>query len=153
MLLLDALFGTPARGAPEIAGVDQEDLEVEINSKAVRIFGRRTESSLVSNSTYRLAEIQYGKFERTLFLPTLIYGAGLDRNVSFIAEFIRRFETEAQIVARLEHPNIVRLYEFDKEIDEILIKNCVFEKDELYIYIKNNLIEDTKESKAIVKKR
>ena len=56
----------------EIAGVDQEDLEIEINSKAVRIFGRRTESSLVSNSTYRLAEIQYGKFERTLFLPVPI---------------------------------------------------------------------------------
>ncbi len=29
----------------EIAGVDQDDLEVEINSKAVRIFGRRTESA------------------------------------------------------------------------------------------------------------
>jgi HSP20 family protein len=57
---------------PEIAGVDKEDLEVEINSKAVRIFGRRTESSLVANSTYRLAEIQYGKFERTLFLPAPI---------------------------------------------------------------------------------
>jgi nucleoside-diphosphate-sugar epimerase len=27
----------------------------------------------------------------TLFLPTLVYGAGLDRNVSFIAQFIRRF--------------------------------------------------------------
>lgn len=56
----------------EIAGVDQEDLEVEISSKAVRIFGRRTESSLVSKATYRLAEIQYGKFERTLFLPVPI---------------------------------------------------------------------------------
>ena len=56
----------------EIAGVDQENLEVEINSKAVRIFGQRTESSLVSNATYRLAEIQYGKFERTLFLPVPI---------------------------------------------------------------------------------
>ena len=56
----------------EIAGVDQDDLEVEINSKAVRIFGRRTESALVSSSTYRLAEIQYGRFERTLFLPVPI---------------------------------------------------------------------------------
>ena len=56
----------------EIAGVNQEDLEVEINSKAVRIFGRRSESPMVANSTYRLAEIQYGKFERTLFLPAPI---------------------------------------------------------------------------------
>ena len=56
----------------EIAGVDQENLEVEINSKAVRIFGQRTESPMVSNATYRLAEIQYGKFERTLFLPAQV---------------------------------------------------------------------------------
>ena len=56
----------------EIAGVNQDDLKVEINSKAVRIFGRRTPSPLVENATYRLAEIQYGKFERTLFLPAPI---------------------------------------------------------------------------------
>jgi HSP20 family protein len=54
----------------EIAGVDKENLEVEINSKAVRIYGKRSEIPLVKNATYRLAEIQYGKFERILFLPT-----------------------------------------------------------------------------------
>lgn len=54
----------------EIAGVDKENLEVEINSKAVRIYGKRSEIPLVENATYRLAEIQYGKFERILFLPT-----------------------------------------------------------------------------------
>lgn len=56
----------------EIAGVDKEDLEVEINSKAVRIHGKRTEMSRMDNATYRLAEIQYGSFERMLFLPSLI---------------------------------------------------------------------------------
>ena len=56
----------------EIAGVDKENLEVEINSKAVRIYGKRSEIPLVENATYRLAEIQYGKFERILFLPTPI---------------------------------------------------------------------------------
>ncbi len=56
----------------EIAGVDKENLEVEINSKAVRIYGKRSEISLINNATYRLAEIQYGKFERILFLPTPI---------------------------------------------------------------------------------
>jgi HSP20 family protein len=56
----------------EIAGVDKENLEVEINSKAVRIHGKRTEIPLIKNATYRLAEIQYGKFERILFLPTPI---------------------------------------------------------------------------------
>lgn len=56
----------------EIAGVDKENLEVEISSKALKIYGSRTEPPRVENSTYRLAEIQYGKFERILFLPTPI---------------------------------------------------------------------------------
>lgn len=56
----------------EVAGVEKENLEVEINTKAVRIYGRRTPLTRIENSTYRLAEIQYGKFERILFLPTTI---------------------------------------------------------------------------------
>jgi HSP20 family protein len=56
----------------EIAGVDKENLEVEICSKAIRIYGHRSEIPLVENATYRLAEIQYGKFERTLYLPAPI---------------------------------------------------------------------------------
>ncbi len=56
----------------EIAGVDKENLEVEISSKAVRIYGKRSEIPLIKNATYRLAEIQYGNFERILFLPTPI---------------------------------------------------------------------------------
>ena len=56
----------------EIAGVDKENLEVEISNRAVRIYGNRTEIPSIDNATYRLAEIQYGKFERILFLPALI---------------------------------------------------------------------------------
>jgi HSP20 family protein len=56
----------------EIAGVDKEDLEVEVNSKAVRLFGQRREIPRIEQATYRLAEIQYGKFERILFLPAPI---------------------------------------------------------------------------------
>ena len=56
----------------EIAGVDKEDLEVEINNKAVRLFGKRREIPRIEQATYRLAEIQYGKFERILFLPAPI---------------------------------------------------------------------------------
>ncbi|MFH1102564.1 MAG: Hsp20/alpha crystallin family protein [Pseudomonadota bacterium] len=56
----------------ELSGVKKEDLEVEINSKAAKIYGSRSPVSRLENSTYLLAEIQYGSFERVLFLPTPI---------------------------------------------------------------------------------
>jgi len=56
----------------ELAGVDKENLEVEINSRAVRIYGSRLEMPCSTDATYRLAEIQYGKFDRILYLPALI---------------------------------------------------------------------------------
>ena len=56
----------------EIAGVEKENLEVEINSKAVKISGNRCELPRIDRATYRLAEIQYGNFERTLYLPAPI---------------------------------------------------------------------------------
>ncbi len=56
----------------EIAGVDKDDLEVEINSRAVKIHGTRQPMPRVDNTTYRLAEIQYGRFERVLYLPAPI---------------------------------------------------------------------------------
>ncbi|MFC1886146.1 Hsp20/alpha crystallin family protein [Thermodesulfobacteriota bacterium] len=56
----------------EIAGVEKENLEVEINSKAVKISGNRSELPRIDQATYRLAEIQYGNFERTLYLPAPI---------------------------------------------------------------------------------
>ena len=56
----------------EIAGVDQDNLEVEINSRAVRIQGRRTPAPRIDNASYLLAEIQYGRFERVLYLPAPI---------------------------------------------------------------------------------
>jgi len=54
----------------ELAGVDKEDLEVEVNSKAVRIAGLRKELPKPADGAYRLAEIRYGKFERVLYLPS-----------------------------------------------------------------------------------
>jgi len=56
----------------EVAGVDKNRLEVEISSRAVKIFGRRQELPRSANATYRLAEIQYGSFERILYLPAPI---------------------------------------------------------------------------------
>lgn len=54
----------------ELAGVDKNDLEVEVNSKAVRISGLRKELPKPTDGAYRLAEIRYGKFERVLYLPS-----------------------------------------------------------------------------------
>jgi HSP20 family protein len=56
----------------DVAGIDKDDLEVEISSKAVRIQGKRIARHCTSETTFRLAEIQYGHFERILFLPAPI---------------------------------------------------------------------------------
>ncbi|MEE4355613.1 MAG: Hsp20/alpha crystallin family protein [Desulfococcaceae bacterium] len=56
----------------EIAGVNRDDLDIEINSKAVKITGKRIDMPRLEKATYRLAEIQCGKFERVLFLPSPI---------------------------------------------------------------------------------
>jgi len=55
--------------AAEVAGVDKEDLEVEISSRALRIRARRNPRCGNPDAIYRLAEIQYGNFERVLFFP------------------------------------------------------------------------------------
>lgn len=52
-----------------MAGVDKENLQIEISSKAIKITGRRMPCRQEGRATYRLAEIQYGNFERVLFLP------------------------------------------------------------------------------------
>lgn len=56
----------------EIAGADKERLEVEISSRAVKLSGTRAELPRIDNASYRLAEIQYGNFERILYLPVPI---------------------------------------------------------------------------------
>lgn len=56
----------------EIAGVEKENLELEISSRAIRISGKRIPVPSARNGRYRLAEIQYGIFERIMHLPVLI---------------------------------------------------------------------------------
>ena len=56
----------------ELAGVEKDNLEVEVNNKAVRISGFRKEMPKEPKGTYRLAEIRYGKFERVLYLPAQV---------------------------------------------------------------------------------
>ncbi len=56
----------------EIAGVGKEDIVIEISNKAVKISGTRKNSHPDRTATYRLAEIQFGQFERVLYLPNVI---------------------------------------------------------------------------------
>lgn len=56
----------------EIAGVQKDDLDIELFDNAVKITGKRPETQPTPNATYRLAEIQHGSFERILRLPSKI---------------------------------------------------------------------------------
>lgn len=56
----------------EIAGVDKDDIAIEVSNKAVRVSGTRGRIPPEETATYRLAEIQFGRFERVLYLPSLI---------------------------------------------------------------------------------
>jgi HSP20 family protein len=56
----------------EIAGVRKEDIVIEISDKAVKISGNRNNKCPERTATYRLAEIQFGQFERVLYLPCVI---------------------------------------------------------------------------------
>lgn len=56
----------------EIAGVEIENLAVEVSQRAIKLTGKRSELPRIDNATYRLAEIQYGNFERVLYLPVPI---------------------------------------------------------------------------------
>jgi len=56
----------------EIAGVRKEDIVIEVSNKAVKLSGNRRTNHLDRTATYRLAEIQFGQFERVLYLPSVI---------------------------------------------------------------------------------
>jgi HSP20 family protein len=58
----------------EIAGVKRSNILIEVSSKAVKISGKRKSIKPPKNkiATYRLAEIQFGDFERVLYLPTVV---------------------------------------------------------------------------------
>jgi HSP20 family protein len=62
----------------EIAGAKKEDLHVEIGRKTVKMSGRRRILPLSENARYRLVEIPYGYFERSLVLPAPIDADAVD---------------------------------------------------------------------------
>ncbi|MGD9823118.1 Hsp20/alpha crystallin family protein [Desulfobacter sp.] len=56
----------------EMAGVCRDNMVIELSDKAVKISGVRKSSQPDPTATYRLAEIQFGRFERVLYLPSVI---------------------------------------------------------------------------------
>lgn len=52
---------------------------------------RKIATQLVDAETALISECQARNITWTLFRPTLIYGCGIDQNVTFIAKFIRRY--------------------------------------------------------------
>jgi HSP20 family protein len=56
----------------EIAGVNKEDLHVEVSRRSIKIHGKRKRTTLMENIRYSLAEIACGHFERVLLLPAPI---------------------------------------------------------------------------------
>ncbi len=56
----------------ELAGVNKEDLNVEISRRVLKIYGTRKEKQLTGNARYHLAEIPYGYFERNFSLSSPI---------------------------------------------------------------------------------
>ena len=79
----------------EIAGINKENLGIEINSRAVRIYGNRTEMSRVEDAIYKLAEIQYGIFERILFFSSPI---DIDKvTASYLNGFLKIRLTKLQL--------------------------------------------------------
>jgi HSP20 family protein len=55
-----------------VAGVEKEELELEVNTRAIRISGCRGTAFADKNLRYCLAEMQLGPFERVLILPSPI---------------------------------------------------------------------------------
>ena len=53
----------------EIAGVDPKELEIEVSRKTIKIKGIRRQMLYNRKGGFRLAEIQYGAFERAFILP------------------------------------------------------------------------------------
>jgi HSP20 family protein len=53
----------------DIAGLDKEDLHIEVNRKKVKVAGFRKAVELHHDARYCQAEIPHGSFDRTVALP------------------------------------------------------------------------------------
>ncbi|CAN2040583.1 HSP20 family protein [Candidatus Magnetomoraceae bacterium gMMP-15] len=81
----------------ELAGVNKDDLQLEVNHKALKISGQRKGMMCRGNLKYHLAEIQYGYFERILYLPSPIDSESVE------AKFNNGFLQIRLIKSKLNH--------------------------------------------------
>ena len=56
----------------DIAGVNPQDIDIEISAKTMRISCKRLPMVSSDSGRYCLAEIQYGTFDRVIILPSPI---------------------------------------------------------------------------------
>jgi HSP20 family protein len=57
----------------EIAGMKQKELNVTLSDNVLVIRGDRQEKTLADKTLYRNMEINYGTFERNIYLPESVY--------------------------------------------------------------------------------
>jgi HSP20 family protein len=62
----------------DLAGLNKEDLHIEINRKKIKIAGVRKMISVVKDARYLLAEIPHGNFERSIILPAAVEAESAD---------------------------------------------------------------------------
>jgi len=56
----------------DVAGLNKEDLNIEVDRKKIKIAGSRKAIQLLHNARYCQAEIPHGYFERNVILPALV---------------------------------------------------------------------------------
>jgi HSP20 family protein len=56
----------------DLAGINKEELHIELNRKKIKIAGVRKIISVVKNARYCLAEIPHGHFVRNIILPAAV---------------------------------------------------------------------------------
>jgi HSP20 family protein len=56
----------------DLAGINKEELHIELNRKRIKIAGVRKIISVVKNVRYCLAEIPHGYFSRNILLPSAV---------------------------------------------------------------------------------
>ena len=64
----------------ELAGVDVDDIEIDIQGNVLSLAGCRRDRSCAVGMTFHQMEITYSRFEKILSFPASIEGASIEHN-------------------------------------------------------------------------